>query len=584
MILPVSELGGNIYLLNGCNNGGERMGNFAFVRNNNMKMGQVNNSGKHNERENKNYANESIDKTKSQENYHFKEPQGSYEQTFWKIKEENNYLGNLRLQGKKQSNVACEFIIDVNKDYFDKIGPERTKQYFKDSYDFCKDKCGEKNIISATVHMDEGHPHMHVVYVPVVKAKDRKGQDCERINCSKFWEGKDSYRILQDQFYEHTQKRGYVDLQRGEFKEDTQREHLTVEEFKADKVKQQYAEIEKLQKIKTEIEPPEKKLYLPKDIEELKTLTKSANLQKWQMEQENRKLKSDVSRLEKKTVDLQESVKSVNVVAGENKDLKHEKKALNDYLEQNPQAREHMQGYFDRMENLHKERLGLYHFKKEYLNNDINIGNSQKLESQLKNEIGRQDYAIKDLGHRKVNIHELEVNLNIQQHKKEELGGVKNLFKRTEKKEVDNSILEYENKLKMAKNDLKEVYKIEPTEIDHNINLRKNKLSELTSKLKDQGQKTIEYTKLKDRASLGYKYIDVKSRCYKDYEREYIHADARKIKSDGIRELPLGRISPKEKELILKQIPEDLKSRAKDILDPPKMAKTISKARDFMER
>ena len=215
-----------------------------------------------------------------------------------------------------------------------------------------------------------------------------------------------------------------MDLQRGESKEDTQREHLTVEEFKADKVKQQYAEIEKLQKIKTEIEPPEKKIYLPKDIEELKTLTKSANLQKWEVEQENRKLRSDVSKLEKKTVELQESVKNINTVVGKNKDLEHEKKALSDYLEQNPQAREHMQGYFQRMEQLHKERLGLYHFKKEYLTNDINIDNSRKAENQLRNEIGRQDYAVKDLEQRKVNIHELEVNLNIQKQKRDDLGGV----------------------------------------------------------------------------------------------------------------------------------------------------------------
>lgn len=559
------------------------MGDFAFVRNNNMKMGQVNNSGKHNERENKNYANESIDKTKSQENYHFKEPQGSYEQTFWKIKEENNYLGNLRLQGRKQSNVACEFIIDVNKDYFDKIGPERTKQYFKDSYDFCKDKCGEKNIISATVHMDEGHPHMHVVYVPVVKAKDRKGRDCERINCSKFWEGKDSYRILQDQFYEHTQKRGYVDLQRGEFKEDTQREHLTVDKFKAEKIKQQQAQLDKLKKIDTEIAPPEKKLYLPKDIEELKTLTKSANLKRKDLEYENYELKQKVSSLTKSNVDLKESVKSLNVVAGENKDLKHEKKALEDYLEKNPQAREHMKGHFDKMERLHKERVGLYHYKKEYLTNNIHIGNSQKLENQLKNEIGRQDYAIKDLEHSKVNIHELEVNLNIKKHNRDELGGVKNLFKRSEKKDVDNSILEYENKLKKANTSLKDTYNIEPTEIDHNISLRKNKLSELKDKLQDQGRKTIEYTKLKGKAEINYKYLDVKSHCYKDYEREYVHADAKKINAEG-KDYGLSRIDANEKEIILKQLPEEFKGKAKEILEPQKVARAITKSHDFMER
>lgn len=559
------------------------MGNFAFIRNNNMKMGQVNNSGKHNERENKNYANNEIDKTKSHLNYHFKEPQGTYEQTFWKIKEENKYLGNLRLQGKKQSNVACEFIIDVNKDYFAKIGTERTRQYFKDSYDFCAKKCGEKNIISATVHMDEGHPHMHVVYVPVVKAKDRKGKECERINCSKFWEGKDSYRQLQDDFYQHIQERGHKDLKRGEFKEDTQREHLSVDDFKEEQSRKMQAELDKLKKIDTEIAPPEKKLYLPKDIEELKTLTKSANLKKRDLEYENRELKHKVSSLEKKTAELQKSVESVNVVAGENKDLKYEKKAFNDYLEQNPQAREHMQGYFKKIERLQKERAGLFHYKKEYLTNNEKIGASQKLENQLKNEIGRQDYAIKDLEQRKVNIHELEVNLNIQKHNREELGGVKNLFKRSERKEVDNLVVEYENKLKMANTSLKETYNIEPTEIDNEIHFSKGQLSTLNARLQNQEQKTKEYTKLKEKAEINYKYLDIKSHCYTDYEREYVHADAKKIKSDG-KDYGLSRINTREKEVILKQIPEEFKSRAKDILDPPKRAKNITKSHDFMQR
>lgn len=559
------------------------MGDFAFIRNNNMKMGQLNNSYRHNERVNKNYANDTIDKTKSQENYHFKQPEGSYEKRFWKIKEENNYLGNLRLQGAKQSNVACEFIIDVNKEYFDKIGPERTKQYYKDAYDFCVNKCGEKNIISATVHMDEAHPHMHVVYIPVVKGKDRKGQDCERINCSKFWEGKNSYGELQDQFYQHIQERGYVDLQRGEYKAETQREHLSVDEYKAEQSRQKQANLEKLEKIESEIEPSEKKIYLPKDIEELKTLNKSANLKARNLEHENRELKGKLVRLENKNTELQESFKSIKVVvAGENKDLKHEKKVLDDYLEQNPEAQKHMQGYFNRMEQLQKERLGLYHCKKEYLINDSKIDKSKKIENQLKNEIGRHEFAIKDLECIKVDIHELEVNLNMEKQKRDELGGVKNLFRRSERKEVDNSILEYENKLKKANMSLKESYKIEPNEIDQDIRLKKSKIIELKDKLQDQEQKTAEYTKLKDNAEINYKYLNIKSCCYKDYEMEYVHADAKKIDGNG-KDYGLSHLNSKEKEFILNQLPEEFKVAAREVLEPQKITRAMTKSHDSIE-
>lgn len=202
-----------------------------------MKMGQLNNSYRHNERVNKNYSNDSIDRSKSDMNYYFKKPEGSYEKTFWQIKEDNHYLGNLRLKGAKQSNVACEFILDVNAKYFKNLGEEGTKQYYKDAYDFCIEKCGEKNIISAVVHVDEDHPHMHVVYVPVVKGKDRKGNPCERINCSVFWEGKDSYQKLQDDFHSYMTEKGY-NLLRGKPKSETNRDHMTVAEFKNEKSKE----------------------------------------------------------------------------------------------------------------------------------------------------------------------------------------------------------------------------------------------------------------------------------------------------------------------------------------------------------
>lgn len=551
------------------------MGDFAFIRNNNMKMGQLNNSYRHNERLNKRYGNDAIDETKSVENYHFKQPQGSYEQTFWKIKEENNYLGNLRLQGAKQSNVACEFIIDVNKDYFERIGAEKTRQYYKDAYDFCVKKCGEKNIISATVHMDEGHPHMHVVYVPVVKAKDRKGQDCERINCSKFWEGKDSYRQLQNQFYQHMQERGYVDLQRGEFVEKTQREHLSVDEYKVKQSKEKQAELDRLKKIDTSIEPPQKKIYLPKDIEELKTLTKSANLKRYEVKMENISLKEENDSLKKKNINLKELVKDMNSVTGENKDLKNEKKILKDYFQQNPEAHSYMKGYFDRMEQLQKERSALYNCKAKYLTNTRNIHESQKLVNNLKEEIDTHKFFINDLKERKSKIHDLEIKLDTQKQKRDDLGGLKSLFKRSEKKEVDKYILELKDGLKMAKNDLKMKYEIEPTEIDHHIDIRNEKISVLKDKLQDQEQKIIEYAELKYKAEINYKYFDVKSKCYKDYEREYVLADAEKIKADVMELLPLDRLSAKEKEVIFKQIPEELKNKAKEVLDPPRMARMV---------
>ena len=89
---------------------------------------------------------------------------------------------------------------------------------------------GEEYIVSAKVHMDESTPHMHLVFIPVVHKLDKKsGKMINKIACSEYWKGKESYRKLQDSFYQYVTKAGF-DLERGKSREE--REHLTVEEYK----------------------------------------------------------------------------------------------------------------------------------------------------------------------------------------------------------------------------------------------------------------------------------------------------------------------------------------------------------------
>ncbi|MCI6265913.1 MAG: plasmid recombination protein, partial [Erysipelotrichaceae bacterium] len=90
---------------------------------------------------------------------------------------------------------------------------------------------GEKNTISAVVHLDEGVPHMHLMFVPVVHTKDKDGNDIDKICARDFWKGRDSYRKLQDAYFNHVKSKGF-DLERGMFVEDTDRKHYTVEEYK----------------------------------------------------------------------------------------------------------------------------------------------------------------------------------------------------------------------------------------------------------------------------------------------------------------------------------------------------------------
>ena len=44
---------------------------------------------------------------------------------------------------------------------------------------------------------------MHLIFLPVVHTKDKKGNNIEKLACSEFWKAKDSYRQLQDAFYKY---------------------------------------------------------------------------------------------------------------------------------------------------------------------------------------------------------------------------------------------------------------------------------------------------------------------------------------------------------------------------------------------
>ncbi len=202
---------------------------YAIIRNTKYKRENLKGIFRHNERRNKNYSNDNIDKEKSYLNYSIKSPQYSYEKEFDRIKEKYNLKGQI----KKVSNIACEYIITSDHDFFERIGEEETRSFFETAYKFVAKykNLGEQYIISAKVHRDEQTPHMHLIFLPVVHTTDKKGNSIDKLACSEFWKAKDSYRQLQDAFYRYMVENGF-DLQRGLPKEETNRQHYSVEEYK----------------------------------------------------------------------------------------------------------------------------------------------------------------------------------------------------------------------------------------------------------------------------------------------------------------------------------------------------------------
>ena len=199
---------------------------YAIIRNEKYKRENLKGIYRHNERKNHNYSNKNIDSTKTHLNYSLKDCTHTYEKEFDYIKDKYNLKGQI----KNVSNIACEYIITSDKSFFEAIGEDKTKRYFETAYKFvCEYKqLTEKYILSAKVHMDEETPHMHLLFIPVVHTIDKKGNEIDKIACSEFWKEKDSYRRLQDAFYEYMVQNGF-DLERGNT---TERVHLSVEDYK----------------------------------------------------------------------------------------------------------------------------------------------------------------------------------------------------------------------------------------------------------------------------------------------------------------------------------------------------------------
>ena len=160
---------------------------------------------------------------------------------------------------------------------------------------------GEQYIVSAKVHMDESTPHMHIVFIPVIHKLDNKsGKKVDKIACSEFWKGKDSYKKLQDEF----------DLERGK---KTGVEHITTEKLK---------QITEYDRIKEEIE------FQP--IEEIETQNIALVVrQNIQLVEYNKKLKRYLTKTLKLIETISEMRLENNRLREENNIIKNKNKRLN---------------------------------------------------------------------------------------------------------------------------------------------------------------------------------------------------------------------------------------------------------------
>ena len=140
-------------------------------------------------------------------------------------------------------------IFTSDEGFFNRISIEETKRYFNESYEFiCNYKrssvsgdssklfteagqgassrnknLGEKNIISAVVHLDEGTPHMHLVFCPI--NKDGK------LSAKSILGNQKSLSEWQTRYYNYMHER-WNELERGKSAQETKRKHIPTWLFK----------------------------------------------------------------------------------------------------------------------------------------------------------------------------------------------------------------------------------------------------------------------------------------------------------------------------------------------------------------
>ena len=202
---------------------------YAIIRNEKLTRVEAQGAYIHNARRSKRHTNKDIDNTRTHLNFYCKKNEQTYIKEFDRIKKEYDLKGHIR----SNSIILCEMMITSDNEFFDKIGLEETKRYFKESYKFvCNYKnLGEKYIVSAVVHLDETVPHMHLIYIPVIHTKDKEGKEIDKICCRDFWKGRDSYRQLQNAFFEYITSKGF-ELERGLPIEETGAKHEKIENLK----------------------------------------------------------------------------------------------------------------------------------------------------------------------------------------------------------------------------------------------------------------------------------------------------------------------------------------------------------------
>jgi len=116
----------------------------------------------HWDRKTENHSNQDIDNERSHLNYDLCEKKGGT------LSRMNDRLSEVHCLNRKDVKVCADWVVTLPEN-LKGISEKEQREFFEKTYEFLTNRYGgEKNVLSANVHMDETTPHMHFAFMPVV--------------------------------------------------------------------------------------------------------------------------------------------------------------------------------------------------------------------------------------------------------------------------------------------------------------------------------------------------------------------------------------------------------------------------------
>lgn len=121
---------------------------------------------RHNERkEGQKHRNRNIDDSRTKDNVWLVPDDGrTYNERIKSILEEN-YTG--KRKPRSDAIKMCEITVQIGGDLAENGTEEEQVEALKQAFEELKEQYGEKNIVSAVIHVDETTPHLHFDFVPI---------------------------------------------------------------------------------------------------------------------------------------------------------------------------------------------------------------------------------------------------------------------------------------------------------------------------------------------------------------------------------------------------------------------------------